>query len=107
MLSPDALLIDKVRDIVGLYVWGLYVNPPDHAVVPCVIDGKSQIHALDHAAPLVPSQLGQAERRTHDDRRHGTKSLFAALDVKTGAVIAETHPQSGDDTFSAPASTST
>ena len=84
-LSPDPLLIDKVRDIVGLYV-----NPPDHAVVLCV-DEKSQIQALDRTAPLLPMQLGQAERRTHDYRRHGTTSLFAALDVKTGTVIGETH----------------
>ena len=59
-LSPDPLLIDKVRDIVGLYV-----NPPDHAVVLCV-DEKSQIQALDRTAPLLPMQPGQAERRTHD-----------------------------------------
>ena len=84
-LSPDPLLIEKVRDIVGLYV-----NPPDHAVVLCV-DEKSQIQALDRTAPLLPMQPGQAERRTHDYRRHGTTSLFAALDVKTGTVIGETH----------------
>ena len=84
-LSPDPLLIEKVRDIVGLYV-----NRPDHAVVLCV-DEKSQIQALDRTAPLLPMQPGQAERRTHDYRRHGTTSLFAALDVKTGTVIAETH----------------
>ena len=82
---PDPLLIEKVRDIVGLYV-----NPPDHAVVLCV-DEKSQIQALDRTAPLLPMQPGQTERRTHDYRRHGTTSLFAALDVKTGTVIAETH----------------
>ena len=84
-LSPDPLLIEKVRDIVGLYV-----NPPDHAVVLCV-DEKSQIQALDRTAPLLPMQPGQAERRTHDYRRHGTTSLFTALDIKTGTVIAETH----------------
>ena len=84
-LSPDPLLIDKVRDIVGLYM-----NPPDHAVVLC-LDEKSQIQALDRTAPLLPMQPGQAERRTHDYRRHGTTSLFAALDVKTGTVIGETH----------------
>ena len=83
-LSPDPLLIEKVRDIVGLYV-----DPPDHAVVLCV-DEKSQIQALDRTAPLLPMQPGQAERRTHDYRRHGTTSLFAALDVKTGTVIGET-----------------
>ena len=81
-LSPDPQLVEKVRDIVGLYV-----NPPDHALVLCV-DEKSQIQALDRTAPLLPMQPGQAERRTHDYRRHGTTSLFAALDVKTGEVLA-------------------
>ena len=84
-LSPDPLLIEKVRDIVGLYM-----NPPDHAVVLCV-DEKSQIQALDRTAPLLPMRPGQAERRTHDYKRHGTTSLFAALDAKTGTVVAETH----------------
>jgi transposase len=84
-LSPDPLLIPKVRDIVGLYM-----NPPDHAVVLCV-DEKSQIQALDRTAPLLPMRPGQAERRTHDYKRHGTTSLFAALNAKTGTVIAETH----------------
>jgi len=84
-LSPDPQLIEKVRDIVGLYM-----NPPDHAVVLCV-DEKSQIQALDRTAPLLPMRPGQAERRTHDYRRHGTTSLFAALDTKTGKVIAEMH----------------
>lgn len=84
-LSPDPLLIDKVRDIVGLYI-----NPPAHAVVLCV-DEKAQIQALDRTAPLLPLQPGQVERRTHDYARHGTTSLFAALDVKTGKVVGETH----------------
>jgi transposase len=84
-LSPDPLLVEKVRDIVGLYL-----DPPDHAVVLCV-DEKSQIQALDRTAPLLPMRPGQAERRTHDYKRHGTTSLFAALDAKTGTVIAETH----------------
>ena len=83
-LSPDPLLIDKVRDIVGLYL-----DPPEHAVVLCV-DEKSQIQALDRTAPLLPMRPGQAERRTHDDKRHGTTSLFAALAAKTGTVIGET-----------------
>jgi transposase len=83
-LSPDPLLIEKVRDIVGLYL-----DPPAHAVVLCV-DEKSQIQALDRTAPLLPMRPGQAERRTHDYKRHGTTSLFAALDAKTGTVIAET-----------------
>ncbi len=84
-LSPDPLLVEKVRDVVGLYV-----DPPAHAVVLCV-DEKSQIQALDRTAPLLPLRPGQAERRTHDYKRHGTTSLFAALDVKTGTVMAETH----------------
>ena len=83
-LSPDPLLIDKVRDIVGLYM-----SPPEHALVLCV-DEKSQIQALDRTAPLLPLRPGQAERGTHDYRRHGTTTLFAALDVKTGKVLGET-----------------
>jgi transposase len=84
-LSPDPQLVEKVRDIVGLYM-----NPPDHAVVLCV-DEKSQIQALDRTAPLLPMRPGQVERRTHDYKRHGTTSLFAALDVKTGKVVGEMH----------------
>lgn len=80
-LSSDPLFIDKVRDIVGLYM-----NPPERAVVLCV-DEKSQIQALDRTQPLLPMRPGQPERRTHDYRRHGTTSLFAALDVATGQVI--------------------
>jgi len=84
-LSPDPLLVPKVRDIVGLYV-----NPPEHAVVLCV-DEKSQIQALDRTAPLLPMRPGQPERRTHDYKRHGTTSLFAALDAKSGKVIGQMH----------------
>ena len=84
-LSTDPLFIDKVRDIVGLYL-----APPDRALVLCV-DEKSQIQALDRTAPILPLSLSAAERRTHDYRRHGTTSLFAALDVATGAVIGECH----------------
>lgn len=84
-LSPDPLLIEKVRDIVGLYF-----NPPDHAVVLCV-DEKSQIQALDRTQPILPMRPGQTERRTHDYRRHGTTSLFAALDIQAGKVIGEIH----------------
>lgn len=80
-LSKDPLFIEKVRDIVGLYL-----NPPDHALVLCV-DEKSQIQALDRSQPMLPMRPGQIERRTHDYVRHGTTSLFAALDVKTGEVI--------------------
>src|SRR5271168_1258674 len=84
-LSPDPQLIDKVRDIVGLYM-----NPPDHALVFCV-DEKSQIQALDRTQPLLPLQPGQVERGTHDYTRHGTTSLFAALNVATGQVIGKCH----------------
>ncbi len=84
-LSKDPLFVEKVRDIVGLYL-----QPPDRALVLCV-DEKSQIQALDRTQPLLPMRPGQAERRTHDYRRHGTTSLFAALDVKTGEVIGRCH----------------
>ena len=84
-LSKDPLFIDKVRDIVGIYL-----NPPESAMVLCV-DEKAQIQALDHTAPLLPMRPGQVERRTHDYRRHGTTSLFAALDVQTGRVIGQCH----------------
>ena len=80
-LSRDPLFIEKVRDVVGLYL-----NPPDRALVLSV-DEKSQIQALDRTAPLLPMRPGQIERRTHDYVRHGTTSLFAALDVATGKVI--------------------
>jgi transposase len=82
-LSKDPLFIEKVRDIVGLYL-----NPPDRAVVLCV-DEKSQIQALDRTQPLLPMRPGQIERRTHDYVRHGTLSLFAALDYKVGTVLTE------------------
>ena len=80
-LSRDPLFIDKVRDIVGLYL-----APPDRALVLSV-DEKSQIQALDRTAPILPMTFGSPERRTHDYRRHGTTSLFAALDVATGRII--------------------
>ena len=84
-LSPDPQLIEKVRDIVGLYM-----NPPDHALVFCV-DEKSQIQALDRTQPLLPLRPGQLERGTHDYKRHGTTSLFAALELKTSHVIGQLH----------------
>ena len=84
-LSKDPLFIEKVRDIVGLYL-----NPPERALVLCV-DEKSQIQALDRSQPLLPMRPGQVERRTHDYVRHGTTSLFAALDVKTGEVLGRCH----------------
>ena len=84
-LSPDPQLIEKVRDIVGLYM-----NPPEHALVLCV-DEKSQIQALDRTQPLLPLRPGQVERGTHDYKRHGTTSLFAALELKTNRVIGQLH----------------
>ncbi|HKO55342.1 MAG TPA: IS630 family transposase [Thermoanaerobaculia bacterium] len=84
-LSKDPQFIEKVRDIVGLYM-----NPPTKALVLCV-DEKSQIQALDRTQPIFPIRPGQAERRTHDYARYGTTSLFAALDLVTGNVIGECH----------------
>ena len=80
-LSTDPDFVAKVRDVVGLYM-----SPPDRAVVLCV-DEKSQIQALDRSQPMLPMRPGQPARRTHDYKRHGTTSLFAALDIATGAVI--------------------
>jgi transposase len=84
-LSTDPLFVDKVRDVVGLYL-----NPPEQALV-LAVDEKSQIQALDRSQPLLPMRPGQAERRTHDYVRHGTTSLFAALDVASGRVIGQLH----------------
>ena len=92
-LSPDPLFVDKVRDIVGLYL-----NPPDAAVVLCV-DEKSQIQALDRTAPVLPLMPGVPERRTHDYKRHGTTNLYAALDVASGNVIAELTPRHRAEEF--------
>jgi transposase len=80
-LSKDPLFIDKVRDICGLYL-----APPERAVVLCV-DEKSQIQALDRTAPILPMRPGVPERQTHDYKRSGTSSLYAALDLTTGKVI--------------------
>ena len=84
-LSTDPLFIEKVRDIVGLYL-----NPPTKAMVLCV-DEKSQIQALDRTQPVLPLAPGIPERRTHDYMRHGTTSLFAALDLASGSVIGQLH----------------
>ena len=84
-LSNDPQLVEKVRDIVGLYL-----NPPERALVLCA-DEKSQIQALDRTQPILPLRPGTPERRTYDYARHGTTSLFAALDVATGKVIGEVH----------------
>ena len=80
-LSTDPDFVAKVRDVVGLYV-----APPERAIVLCV-DEKSQIQALDRSQPMFPMRPGQAARRSHDYKRHGTTSLFAALDIATGRVI--------------------
>src|SRR5215212_2303391 len=84
-LSKDPQFIDKVRDVVGLYL-----NPPERAVVLCV-DEKSQIQALDRTAPILPMLPGTPERATHDYKRAGTSSLYAALDLTSGQVIGSLH----------------
>src|SRR5215211_1081344 len=84
-LSRDPQFVAKVRDVVGLYL-----NPPERAVVLCV-DEKSQIQALDRTQPILPMQPGLPERATHDYKRHGTSSLYAALDVSSGKVIGSLH----------------
>ncbi len=86
-LSTDPDFVAKVRDVVGLYV-----TPPAHAVVLCV-DEKSQIQALDRSQPMLPLRPGQPARRSHDYVRHGTTSLFAALDIATGRVIGKCYPR--------------
>ena len=86
-LSTDPDFVAKVRDVVGLYV-----APPAHAIVLCV-DEKSQIQALDRSQPLLPMRPGQPARRSHDYTRHGTTSLFAALDIATGRVIGKCYPR--------------
>jgi len=84
-LSKDPQFVAKVRDVVGLYL-----NPPERAVVLCV-DEKSQIQALDRTAPILPMLPGTPERATHDYKRAGTSSLYAALDITTGQVIGSLH----------------
>ena len=84
-LSKDPLFVDKVHDVVGLYL-----NPPERAVVLCV-DEKSQIQALDRTAPILPLLPGTPERATHDYKRSGTSSLYAALDLTTGKVLSALH----------------
>jgi transposase len=84
-LSTDPQFVEKVRDIVGLYL-----APPEHALVLC-LDEKTQIQALDRSQPVLPMRPGQAERRSHDYLRHGTTTLFAALDAKTGKVLGKMH----------------
>jgi transposase len=84
-LSSDPLFVEKVYDVVGLYL-----NPPEHAVVLCA-DEKSQVQALDRSQPVLPMMPGMPEKRTHDYARHGTVDLFAAFDIATGVVIAKTY----------------
>jgi transposase len=84
-LSKDPLFVEKVHDVVGLYL-----NPPERAVVLCV-DEKSQIQALDRTAPILPMLPGTPQRATHDYRRSGTSSLYAALDLTTGKVLGALH----------------
>ena len=86
-LSPDPQFIDKVRDVVGMYL-----NPPDAAVVFCV-DEKTQIQALDRTAPIFPMMPGVPQRQTHDYQRNGTTNLYAALDVASGHVITNMTPR--------------
>jgi transposase len=86
-LSTDPQFVEKVRDIVGLYL-----DPPERALVLCV-DEKSQIQALDRTQPLLPMRPGQIERRSHDYERHGTTTLFAALDVKAGTIVGKCMPR--------------
>ncbi len=84
-LSKDPLFVEKVRDVVGLYL-----DPPERAIVLCV-DEKSQIQALDRTQPILPMLPGTPERATHDYKRAGTSTLFAALEVATGKVIGSLH----------------
>jgi transposase len=86
-LSEDPQFVDKVRDVVGLYM-----NPPEHAVVMCV-DEKTSIQALDRTQPTLPMRPGQVERRTHDYKRNGVTDLFAALNLATGQVVHQTGPR--------------
>jgi putative transposase len=86
-LSTDPFFVEKVRDIVGLYL-----NPPDKALVLCV-DEKSQVQALDRTQPVLPMGLGYLEGVTHDYVRHGTTTLFAALDIATGQVLTQCKPR--------------
>lgn len=86
-LSTDPFFIEKLRDIVGLYL-----NPPDHALVLCV-DEKSQVQALERTQPVLPMGLGYVEGITHDYIRHGTTTLFAALDVANGSVLTQCKPR--------------
>ena len=91
--STDPELVGKVNDVVGLYL-----NPPENAIVLCV-DEKSQIQALDRTAPLLPIREGSCEKRTHDYVRHGTSTLFAALEIATGRVTGACKPRHRNTEF--------
>ena len=92
-ISSDPFFVEKVRDVVGLYL-----NPPHQAVVFCV-DEKSQIQALDRTQPLLPMRPGQVERRTHDYKRYGTTTLFAALDTLSGKLLGCCYPRHRSEEF--------
>lgn len=92
-LSSDPLFIEKVRDVVGVYL-----NPPDKAMVMCV-DEKSQIQALNRTQPIIPMTPGQVEQGTHDYERHGTTTLFAALDIATGKVVGDCYQRHRAEEF--------
>src|SRR5262249_39558629 len=94
-LSTDPFFVEKLRDVVGLYL-----NPPDKAVVLCV-DEKSQIQALERTQPMLPMGFGYIEGVTHDYQRHGTTTLFAALNMLDGAFIAQSNPRHGHQEFPA------
>jgi putative transposase len=100
-LSNDPFFVEKVRDVVGLYL-----NPPNHAFVLSV-DEKSQIQALNRTQPVLPMGLGYVEGVTHDYVRHGTTTLFAALDIATGTVLTECRPRHRHQEFMASWSAST
>ena len=91
--STDPELEAKIRDVIGLYL-----NPPDKAIVLC-IDEKSQVQALDRTAPVLPLRLGMPEKQTHDYVRHGTTTLFAALEVATGKVTDACYPRHRNEEF--------
>ena len=92
-VSKDPMFVEKVRDIIGLYM-----SPPEKAIVLCV-DEKSQTQALERSQPILPMDLGMPERQTHDYIRHGTTSLFAALNVLTGEVIGKCHSKHRQQEF--------
>lgn len=92
-ISSDPFFVEKVRDVVGLYL-----NPPHQAVVFCV-DEKSQIQALDRTQPLLPMRPGQVERRTHDYKRYGTTTLFAALNTLNGKLLGRCYPRHRSEEF--------